>query len=241
VDEQNEIDKIKSRAYTGENGAKRARFVADYTRTYRDVWKRTHDRFFELAKTQQKAVTCKNGCVSCCYQLIQTNLGNALIVVDSLYSNPGALRLFLKNYHRLSDECLRAAREYDEALYKRIREHTLTRELSDEAKALATDYMSYRVPCVFLDDSSCSIYPVRPSGCQGHYSFYPAALCTYENEKLNRTVQIGPAAEDLSRLRSIGPPMFSAYTKHFPTLVYKLLTEGFGPVWERAIHDVTPR
>jgi hypothetical protein len=47
----------------------------------------------------------------------------------------------------------------------------------DRSLALANDYFRLRIPCPFLDDESCSIYPDRPLACREYLVTSPAANC----------------------------------------------------------------
>jgi hypothetical protein len=48
---------------------------------------------------------------------------------------------------------------------------------TDSARQLALDYFYQRIPCPFLEDESCSIYPIRPLICREYLVTSPPEHC----------------------------------------------------------------
>jgi Fe-S-cluster containining protein len=92
------------------------------------------------------AVACKEGCTWCCFQSVRV-------------SAPEAFRIA----RFLSREVMVAART---DVVNRLRKlDKVTRGLTPKARA------KLRVPCAFLADGRCTIYPVRPLACAEFTSF----------------------------------------------------------------------
>jgi Fe-S-cluster containining protein len=95
-----------------------------------------------LARAPRGAVACKAGCGHCCHVLVSVTAPEALTILDHLKSSLSAAALN-RLRTRVTEFC------------------TQTRGLS------AAERFSPDLPCVFLDDDRCSIYPVRPFACRG--------------------------------------------------------------------------
>ena len=102
-------------------------------------------------------LACKRGCIHCCYNQV------ALTEPEALF-----LGLYL--------------------LGTRSRERL--RDLADRAQALADSLRGlswreigmarHRLPCLFLDDGGCSVYPARPLACRG-WNSVDANMCLRSN------------------------------------------------------------
>src|SRR6516225_3692016 len=104
-----------------------------------------------------RAVSCQKGCGACCRQLVPLSPPEAWMIADVVAGLPPARRA----------EVLAVFTQAGEALDR----SGLGAELSkpyiptDQMTALALGYFKLGVPCPFLRDESCSIYPYRPSIC----------------------------------------------------------------------------
>ena len=88
------------------------------------------------------ALACREGCDWCCYLTVGTAAPEVVRIVDHLRRT-------------LSPDQLDALRE------RVIRQDDQRRELKAARRG------PVRLPCVFLEDHRCSIYPVRPLTCRG--------------------------------------------------------------------------
>jgi Fe-S-cluster containining protein len=234
VQEQKQIQIIQGKALSGSNGANIKRFIVAYKSAYNNAWKTANELYFKSIKSEGKTISCKSGCMQCCFQYIQTTLGHGIIIVDYLYSNPKKLQAFVKNYHHMNKEGMIIADDYDKAFLSHVKSRTLRLPVPKDLEDIIDKYHDLQIPCPFLDGSRCSIYPIRPMACAAHYSVNPPAWCTKENKALNKTVEVMPTSSDMARLREVGPRVFSIYALNAPQLIYELLTEGIDAVWKRA-------
>jgi hypothetical protein len=68
-------------------------------------------------------------------------------------------------------------------------------------RAVSKTYFSEQIACPFLEDESCSIYPVRPSICREYIVYSPPEYCvdpfTNSIERLHLSVCLSQALTDL--------------------------------------------
>jgi len=108
-------------------------------------------------------ISCRKGCGICCCQLVPLSAPEAFFLYDYVNSLPEERRT----------EILSRFSAINEGIIERIKNLKDT----DEHQALAWDYFKLRIPCPFLDDDSCSIYPIRPFACREYNIISPAELC----------------------------------------------------------------
>jgi len=118
---------------------------------------------------QGRAVTCQKGCGACCRQIVPLSPPEAWLIADVANGLPPARRaealaVFARAGEALSTSGLR------EQLQQRI-------ETAEQMMGLAVAYFALGVPCPFLRDESCSIYPYRPSICREYLVTSPPENC----------------------------------------------------------------
>ena len=113
----------------------------------------------DLAASGQP-ISCKQGCAHCCYQAVPISLVEAEALAEWIRTLP-------------ADQQQELARRFRETLLN-LSAAGLTESMAHEdwhspteaALNLALDYLYQRIPCPFLEDGSCSIYPIRPFACR---------------------------------------------------------------------------
>lgn len=117
--------------------------------------------------------SCCIECNKCCYQMIDIYSYELLPILAYIKIN---------NLQSL----LVKAEPIAELLEKNMIDLSfLSDEYADESKSIKSK-MKYRllsIPCIFLVDNKCSIYPVRPSCCATYYSYGNVKDC-YNDQKL---------------------------------------------------------
>jgi len=104
-------------------------------------------------------VTCKKGCTHCCMLPATATVPELVPVVEYL-----------------TGQC-------DWGKRKPALESELTRQLTafDNVNVLdereRDDFFARQIPCAFLKDRSCEIYPVRPAVCRYHMVVSPPQNC----------------------------------------------------------------
>lgn len=123
----------------------------------------------EREAREGRAVSCQRGCGACCRQIVPLSPPEAWMIADVVAGLPPARRA----------AALAVFAQAGEALTRSgLRDRLLGRiETVDQMTHLAVAYFALGVPCPFLRDESCSIYPYRPSICREYLVTSPAANC----------------------------------------------------------------
>ncbi|NWK79880.1 YkgJ family cysteine cluster protein [Aquitalea sp. LB_tupeE] len=125
------------------------------------------DKTVAQAALRGQAPACQAGCASCCHLRVEVSPVEALRLAGCLQDWPEARRQDLLQRLRLRLALLENARE-----------------------------PAPRLPCVFLQDNMCSIYPWRPANCRKAHSF-SAADCQQGAVHIQQDLAITLAAEAL--------------------------------------------
>ncbi len=96
-------------------------------------------------EAEMPAYACKKGCSACCHQSVMATAAEVLHAAEFLHKNLTASEVL-----RLRDRVAARAKETD--------------FLDNDQR------MDKHIPCSFLKDDICSIYPVRPLQCRGGFS-----------------------------------------------------------------------
>ena len=139
---------------------------------------------------QGRAVSCTKGCGACCRQLVPLSPPEAWMIADLVAGLPEARRADVRTAFTKAGEVLQRS-GLMEQLTGRI-------ESTDHMTALALAYFGLGVPCPFLRDESCSIYPYRPSICREYLVTSPAENCATLGRTPLAPVTRIPAAVRLS-------------------------------------------
>lgn len=103
---------------------------------------------------------CVTGCSHCCYQIVEVHSWEAeeisRYVIENMNKEAKALvTVQLQSWHNWFDNVARPS----------TTAYPLTFQ---EVRALGIQVAAERIPCPYLIDSKCSIYPVRPAVCRMH-------------------------------------------------------------------------
>ncbi len=105
-----------------------------------------------------KTVTCGEKCGVCCRQMVPVSPPEAFLIMDLLDSMKPATRAWFMKRFKLVEEIVQG---------KHMIEPLMNPEYTDEpVLAVAKEYFALQLPCPFLTDESCSIYPYRPVACR---------------------------------------------------------------------------
>lgn len=116
-------------------------------------------------------VSCRAGCAACCRQLIPLSIFEAEYLTQWIRTLPPAQQEALEARFHATLLTLR-----DHGLLERM-DPALWSANSPDAPRLALDYLAAKVPCPFLVDESCSIYPIRPLVCREYLVTSPPEFC----------------------------------------------------------------
>jgi len=116
-----------------------------------------------------RRATCRAGCGSCCCQMVPLAIPEAFFLRDVVATLPAdRRRVILKRY-----DCIVSELE-NNGLYA----HIMDPENTDEDyQKIALEYFYLRLPCPFLEQNHCSIYPMRPMACREYHVTTPPEWC----------------------------------------------------------------
>jgi len=132
---------------------------------------------------QGQSISCKQGCAACCRQLVPIGQTEARRLRDLVDETPDPKRALIRARFAQAREHLRASGLLDRLL---ARQHWTP----EEAHAIGIEFFRLAIPCPFLQDETCSIYPDRPIRCREYLVTSPAEHCAQPTGTSVRTVRI---------------------------------------------------
>lgn len=224
-----QVQEIEKKAHTGAYGAWRKAFCQEYRHLLSQIRAETLSDFRQHLTSTGESITCRKGCVHCCYQYMSISIAHGIAVVDFLYSHEAVLRRFLANYQKWRRSIESSPVNLD--ILKRLEECTTLRPTPRHpSQELLTSYFNMSVACPFLVDSACAVYAVQPICCGSHYSISPPEWCRVSSPNPPHIYEAVPSEVSLRRLAGLADPRLAAHQETLPTLVYRLLTEGLPAV-----------
>ena len=124
-----------------------------------------------LSREQREGreISCKAGCGACCRQMIALSVPEAFYLRDLMASLPAESRQVVSQRFEHTTGELK-----HQALYAQLQEPNYSDE---DYLQIAQKYFQLRLPCPFLENESCTIYPARPLACREYLVTTPAAWC----------------------------------------------------------------
>ena len=216
----------KAAAYLGKAGSQRLDFCKQYIVRKQTGFKQMAADLMRKTVEQKESITCREGCSYCCSQYISGTLHEAEAIVNYLYRNETVLDRFLENY-----ATWRSRVNNIEGVFRQLETYfgKLVSEGENEENRSAFEeagkrYRAENISCPFLNESSCSIYQVRPWCCASIISTTPGEYCFPANNRKPRIY--------VSSLRPKEVPFFR-HTRdlvivNIPVSVHELLAGGYG-------------
>jgi Fe-S-cluster containining protein len=124
----------------------------------------------EDAKARGLTISCSKGCGVCCSQLVPISHLEAWHIRDVIDRMPQEQRTAVEGRFVETRKRLEAWPQFERLLNPEKVEDT-------EARQLGLDYFRMGVPCPFLEDGACSIYPHRPAKCREYLVVSPPDCC----------------------------------------------------------------
>lgn len=123
---------------------------------------------------QGAEITCRAGCSACCRQLVVVSPLEAHAIAAHVDANPGlAARIAIRSAAWADGLAAHA----DLAAAIGAFDTQSGYVSGDEGGALELSYWRTQLPCPFLEQDRCNIYPVRPFACREHHVTSDPALC----------------------------------------------------------------
>jgi Fe-S-cluster containining protein len=123
---------------------------------------------------QGARVSCRAGCAACCRHPVPVSESEARALKRLVDAMPQPRRTQVRE--RFAAAVRRLA---DNGLLERVRDTSPAGRLL----AVALDYLRLGLPCPFLEDESCSIYPDRPVACREYLVTSPPEECSRPAEE----------------------------------------------------------
>jgi Fe-S-cluster containining protein len=156
-------------AYKGELGRR-------YIEKKQEIFEKLKQEHQELARSRSETISCGKGCSTCCCLLVNASLQEAEAICYHLYHNEELLRRFLEKYPGWRARVKEAGDPF-RAKDKEIAPNREGQAAGGGKMGDLGEYWRSRIPCPFLTDNACSIYPVRPIVCAGLIATSPAEWC----------------------------------------------------------------
>jgi Fe-S-cluster containining protein len=139
-----------------------------------------------------RAISCQKGCGACCRQVVPLSPPEAWLVADVVAGMRSPRR----------EEVLAAFAHAGEVLERSGLDRQLAGRIEtvEQMMGLALSYFALGVPCPFLRDESCSIYPYRPSICREYLVTSPPERCGAIDGALVRPGTAPRAVEPIARV-----------------------------------------
>lgn len=118
------------------------------------------------------AISCKAGCAACCRQLVPLSLFEADALADWIRSLPPEHQAAVGARFDAAIAALE-----NKGMLQKLDIASIPEPGSKEEPEFAREYLRAGVPCPFLENESCGIYPIRPAACREYLVTSPAQFC----------------------------------------------------------------
>lgn len=141
-------------------------------------------------------VSCAKGCAACCRWLVCVSIPEALYIHERLRGCESRRR----------DDIFQRFRRIKETLEENGLAEALARDLTrghgdvtldHRLHVLSRRYHALQLPCPFLEQEACSVYPWRPIKCRQYYVTSPADWCVDPFGKNVRRVSLAHSVGEL--------------------------------------------
>ena len=133
-----------------------------------------------LLAAQGKSVSCRAGCAACCEGLVPVAHAEALYLSELVAAMPPPRRAAIRTRFEAVSEQLGRSQVLGEIMKRMESGHP------DVGGELGAAYLKERVPCPFLENDACSIYPQRPTVCREHLVTSPPSDCRDPERAIER-------------------------------------------------------
>ncbi len=141
----------------------------EFCRWYEMVINRINNYGSDWEKQMNVESGCHSGCSACCSMLIEIFKLEAFVIIEYIKkTNQEYLFDRIENTYNIVKDL--------------ITESPLGTDNKDEIEKFKVDYFKKKIPCVFLVDGRCSIYPVRPVNCATYHSYGLYKECLKDDE-----------------------------------------------------------
>ena len=159
------IRRIEDKENKGPQGEWRRTFCRRFYRQLAKNQENAYEVLFGSLSEKRESISCRKGCTYCCFHYVTVSLAQGLVIVDYLYRRRDLLKRFLDNYEQWRTQAESISGRIDSVRIQALSTSTPIDRVIAETRPLSTQYFRSNIPCPFLLDDTCSIYPVRPPSC----------------------------------------------------------------------------
>jgi len=214
-------------AYESHIGKERKEWCEHFISWKTNQLKRITDGQRQIAESTGNSITCSKGCWFCCYQHVGASLQECDAIVYWLYQNEDIFNAFLKRY----PDWRKSVSNYEDVFHQVTNTGNVAMnnpyDLQSVKKFMqkAEAYAQLKILCPFLEEGTCSIYPVRPFVCAEYVVSSPSEECKPSVDNI-------PIILKGAYSREMGPPYFRGSKENViyspaALLVYQIIVNGF--------------
>jgi Fe-S-cluster containining protein len=220
------IKNVEAKEKKGSYGLWRREFCKKYQELLIRARTSAHHSLVETLAASGGTVSCRKGCIHCCFHYVTASLAQGLVIVDYLYRRKDLLRQFVINYQKWHGKGYAVSNTIDHARNQSMALDKPISQLIMETRPLSERYLAMAIPCPFLVGNQCFIYELRPLSCSGHYSITPPDWCASGSLQKPVIHHVSPCDEDLMEMMKLSDPRLLLHELTLPIMVNKLLCEG---------------
>lgn len=143
------------------------------------------DAAVRAVEEQGRKISCEKGCGACCRQLVPIAETEARYVHDVVTNLPESRRAEIHSRFAAARRRLE-----DAGLLDKLRHPDQYQWPDADSHSFALEYFRLGIPCPFLEEESCSIYPHRPLACREYLVTSPAENCVWPTPGAVRVVDM---------------------------------------------------
>jgi len=134
------------------------------------------------ARKEGRQISCKAGCGACCRLMVALSVPELFYLQDLVASLPPERRkAVLQRFEHIVAEL------EGQGLYSRLQQSDYTDESNLQ---LAREYFHLGLPCPFLENASCMVYPARPLACREYHVTTPVEWCAVPYSQPIQTLKL---------------------------------------------------
>lgn len=213
-------------AYEGHVGRVRKEWCEGFISWKTDQLEKLTTRQKQIETSNGNHISCSKGCWFCCSQHVSATLQECDAIVYWLYQHDDIFKAFLiryPNWRKLVHDHEYVFQQANQAGSAALSQPTDERT-RDVFMQKADAYGRLDIICPFLDQGSCSIYPVRPFVCAGHIVVTPPEHCKPSVDKA--TIPLSGAFHETQPPYFRGPKDNLIYSP-VALLVHEIIHGGF--------------
>lgn len=235
------VETVQAKENAGPYGAWRRGFCANYREVLTRARDNSYNALVDTLASQGGKITCRKGCTHCCSHYVAVPLAHGIVIVDYLYGRKELLKNFIQNYETWRHKGLALSKSIDSTRTRAFSSSLPIQDIIAVTRPLSMRYLEMGIPCPFLANDACVIYPVRPMPCAGQYSVSPPGWCAPGSPEHAVIHQLVPGDEDLLELARLAGPHLMTHEITLPILIYRLLTEGASSVLSSCLQQALTR